>query len=253
VSVVAVLLVNGTKQSLTDMVMREKFDDYVYKVQTYGDGLQKGPTTSLIAGRQDTVVTNGDLVVSGESKFGEYTWLPHADGSSRIGPGKKGKDVIIGGEDTTKAIDMQVNSADGSYIRIGPQSWFPYTDKSTYIRPGKEGGDVHLGDWWTKNVNIGRGDGSTTTFLRGNSIADNPQVRGDIRFTGGNNWILHTPDDGRRTLYIAPSGNYGQENWNWGSQVRIEADGAMHTNRLCAGGVCIDGNDIRQIRNRSGL
>lgn len=53
-------------------------------------------------------------------------------------------------------------------------------------------------------------------------------MKGDQRFTGGNNWILHTPDDNRRTMYIAPSKAYGNEDWDWGKQVRFEADGSVN-------------------------
>ena len=41
----------------------------------------------------------------------------------------------------------------------------------------------------------------------------NLKIRNDLQFVGGNNWVIHTPDDKRTTLYIAQSKTYG--NWDW--------------------------------------
>lgn len=51
-------------------------------------------------------------------------------------------------------------------------------------------------------------DGNSTT----NGVHRN---KGDIVFTGGNNWILHHPNDTRHQLYIAPSATKGKEDWKW--------------------------------------
>jgi hypothetical protein len=47
----------------------------------------------------------------------------------------------------------------------------------------------------------------------------------DIKFTGNNNWIFHTPNDGRHTMYIAPSRSRGNQNWNWGNSLQLEPNG----------------------------
>ena len=78
-----------------------------------------------------------------------------------------------------------------------------------------------------KNIHV-HGHHVTNRSIQGKEhlhISKNINVRGDIVFNGGNNWIIHTPDDKRRTLYIAPSGTYGRGNWNWRAQVRIESNG----------------------------
>jgi hypothetical protein len=46
----------------------------------------------------------------------------------------------------------------------------------------------------------------------------NLSVVGDIVFDGDNKWIIHTPDDGRKSLMIAPMGNGG---WNWEKQFKL--------------------------------
>ena len=42
-------------------------------------------------------------------------------------------------------------------------------------------------------------------------------VGGNIILDGDNKWIIHSPDDGRKTLYIAPMENGG---WNWSKQFK---------------------------------
>ena len=58
----------------------------------------------------------------------------------------------------------------------------------------------------------------------------NAYVKNDIIKNGGNNWIFHTPDDKRHTLYIAPSKTKGKQDWNWPKQTRFEATGEVVLN-----------------------
>jgi hypothetical protein len=64
----------------------------------------------------------------------------------------------------------------------------------------------------------------------------NLNVKGDAVFDGGNNWIMHTPDDGRRNLYVAPSGTAGKNDWNWGAQTRFDPDGTVNITKLKVNG-----------------
>ena len=59
----------------------------------------------------------------------------------------------------------------------------------------------------------------TTFFLAAFSIGAQDLVSG-----GSNSWIFHTPDDGRKTLYIAPKTN---GRWDWGKQFKLLNDGKM--------------------------
>ena len=59
----------------------------------------------------------------------------------------------------------------------------------------------------------------TTFFLAAFSIGAQDLVSG-----GSNSWIFHTPDDGRKTLYIAPKTN---GRWDWGKQFKLFNDGKM--------------------------
>ena len=47
----------------------------------------------------------------------------------------------------------------------------------------------------------------------------------DLYSGGTNSWVLHTPDDGRTSLYVAPGVNSG--NWNWGNGAEFRDDGQL--------------------------
>ena len=86
--------------------------------------------------------------------------------------------------------------------------------------------------------NNGWGDGIHTSDLKVDGITDinnltskqfstsgNANVQGDLVFNGTNKWILHTPDDGRKTMHIAPGNEKGE--WQWQAQTTIDYDGAV--------------------------
>ncbi|RZK53677.1 MAG: hypothetical protein EOO59_12215 [Hymenobacter sp.] len=47
---------------------------------------------------------------------------------------------------------------------------------------------------------------------------------GDLVLPGTNGWLLHTPDDGRTTLYVVP---WNGNDWNWASQAEFFSNGDM--------------------------
>ena len=59
------------------------------------------------------------------------------------------------------------------------------------------------------------------------SVQGNTFVNGDIITSGGNNWLFHTPDDERRTMYIVPSKGYGNQDWNWDAAIELNPDGGV--------------------------
>lgn len=58
------------------------------------------------------------------------------------------------------------------------------------------------------------------------SAGSSMHIKGDLVFNGDTNkWIIHTPDDGRKAMYIAPGKSGG--GWNWGKQVIHHNTGTM--------------------------
>ena len=109
-------------------------------------------------------------------------------------------------------------------------------------RRGGKGGSarralVHdFGDKLTINY---EGDYKGGVKINGNIDANGGVgVKNDIHFTGGNNWTLHTPDDRRHILYLAPSTAYGNKSWNWGKQTRFHPNGNIDTK----GNLSVSGN-----------
>jgi hypothetical protein len=92
---------------------------------------------------------------------------------------------------------------------------------------------------WT-GANFSRRDGRGTHFdwkddqknyIRGDTIVDNNMFFGDnVIMSGDNSWILHSPDDGRKGLYIVPGRN--GDNWEWDKVTSIESDGSINTSGL---------------------
>jgi cytoskeletal protein CcmA (bactofilin family) len=73
---------------------------------------------------------------------------------------------------------------------------------------------------------------------------------GDMVMNGGNNWLFHTPDDNRRTMYVAPSKAYGNEDWNWGASTEFNADGSIIVKgNIIAGGMNIV-NEIKALQTQ---
>lgn len=65
---------------------------------------------------------------------------------------------------------------------------------------------------------------------------------GDLVLTGNNEWIIHTPKDGRKSMYIAPKVN-GQ--WNWGAETKLDNDGKVNVKQLCVGNACVSETDMQ--------
>lgn len=94
------------------------------------------------------------------------------------------------------------------------------------------------------------------TTIAGKLSAGDVSTKGNVKFTGGNNWIIHAPNDNRRALYIAPSAAYNNDTWNWNAHSRIEADGNFFVanrltsaSNLCIGDVCLTKEELLKLKN----
>lgn len=70
-----------------------------------------------------------------------------------------------------------------------------------------------------QNGDVGIGTFSPTVKL---------DVNGDAKFSdfisgGSNSWVFHTPDDGRKTLHLAPRNTAGND-WDWGKSFIINGE-----------------------------
>ena len=69
-------------------------------------------------------------------------------------------------------------------------------------------------------------------------------IAGNVIMDGDNSWILHTPDDGRKQLYIAPR-KADKSDWDWSKQTQLMADGSII---ISPSGLKVsDGNDWMRI------
>jgi len=135
---------------------------------------------------------------------GIHTWDVYANGS--IGLGQNGQ------------INSLINR-DG-YAKIGNR---------LDIRGG--GGPHNPGRWDTHfNHADGRNYIRGDTELRGNNVnIGDLSVGKDLILEGTNKWIVHSPDDGRKDLFIAPWNN---GKWDWSKQIQISDQGVLKAGQL---------------------
>ena len=78
-----------------------------------------------------------------------------------------------------------------------------------------------------------------TKNIRSNGTIDaqaNLQVKGDLLLTGSNEWILHTPSDGRTAMYFAPK-TVDKSDWDWGKGYTFDKGNFNATNITASGNV----------------
>ncbi|WP_228463864.1 MULTISPECIES: hypothetical protein [Chryseobacterium] len=132
-------------------------------------------------------------------------------------------DITI--ESYSPMLYLKRNTDIGGFVR-GIQTQYANGDNGWFF------GDLH-GEQWivskgdyqnaklvvNQNGNVGIGTFSPTVKL---------DVNGDARFSdfisgGINSWVFHTPDDGRKTLHIAPR-NAGGTDWDWAKSFVISGE-----------------------------
>jgi hypothetical protein len=102
-----------------------------------------------------------------------------------------------------------------------------------------EGGTKHYGDMYVSG-NMNTGGRLTSNYLTtniGGKTALDVQDGGLVIGKGTSKWILHTPDDGRRVLYIAPL-NAAKTDWDWNKNMNIDENGNVTIN----GNLTVNGN-----------
>lgn len=66
-------------------------------------------------------------------------------------------------------------------------------------------------------------------------------VGNNLVLGGSNSWILHTPNDGRKTMYIAPR---GETDWDWGNMMWFDNNGVTNFKNITARKVGLNGWNI---------
>ena len=132
------------------------------------------------------------------------------------------------------AADVNVPKNSNLIFQPGNGWIFHHPDDSRqtlFVAPFKNGG-WSWGDMFTfKNdgtftANAINTPGTLTakSISTGNTSVNWLKVGHDLVLSGSNQWIFHTPDDGRKTLYVAPAIPGG---WGWGDQYTFENNGTF--------------------------
>ena len=137
--------------------------------------------------------------------------------------------VSIGGnnnlfwDNTNKRLGISTTTPQTSLHVVGnvTADAFLGTINAANVSSGQFGANTGGGNYYFMgNVGIG-----TTNPGASLDVAGNARISGDIDISGSNRWTIHSPDDGRTSLYIAPWGGTG---WNWGAQTRFENNGNVY-------------------------
>ena len=129
-------------------------------------------------------------------------------------------------------------------LQSGPS--YNYTVTANFTAPNNT---LSVGATYTdSNESTSCSNGAVLSYPDVYSVdsAGGVDMAGDLRLGGSNSWILHTPDDGRADLFIAPKKN---GLWDWASQIKIDNNGNMTTNDVTVNGKLLMNGDIKMKGN----
>ncbi len=82
---------------------------------------------------------------------------------------------------------------------------------------GKAGGGLSM-----KKLQADTADFKNSSVSGNLVVGGKAEVKDDIVLHGSNKWIMHTPDDGRKSMYFAPG---REDSWDWSKQYTFDKDG----------------------------
>jgi hypothetical protein len=219
--------------------------------------------TPLQSSKSSTVV-KGDLLVDGaNNKFGKYTWLPHEDGNTYIGPGKDNGSVILGKKEgnnktilngplyfygesdntDTYKVEKKKFSHNNSELRFtinddADEAVTIFGNSCATGNCGGEGREQHrftaTGEAKHKSLTV---DGGAT--VNGILTANNDILVGPGKTIRSNSRMhINTGE----ILYLLPkSGVTIGKEWGGTGDLRVQG-------KLCVNDVCVDRNQLQKIK-----
>lgn len=152
-----------------------------------------------------------------------------------------GKLTVPGGLEIKGKMDVEKNTYIKGLLKVNRTDEHPWN-------PGW-GNGVHT---WDMKVDA-------SADINNLSVRNNVTIANDLVFNGKNNWIFHTPNDGRHVVYISPSKAQGNTEWDWGKGMELHPDGKVvikgdlevHGNINCTKGLVV--NDLHKPWGDRGL
>lgn len=177
----------------------------VSKLHVYGTGA--APSLSSTAEIMDIHASPSQALAIGGDSGGQYSmWLQTKrttnDGSSwPLALNPVGGNVGIG---TTDPQGYKLRVAGSTKL----DSWLDV------------GGNINANSGTVSAINLH----ATTGGIDGPWISSTGgmQAEGDLVLSGSNKWIIHTPNDGRTSIWITP---YTGTDWNWAAQTEFKNNG----------------------------
>jgi hypothetical protein len=140
----------------------------------------------------------------------QFQWFKDASGSERRLIGLSGTNIAYFGDvDNTITGSMNLFQANSQHRFFTNGS-----EKLTVIQNG--------------NVGIGTINPTEKLEVNGNIRIYGQTIGSDFVSGGTNSWVFHTPDDGRKNMFIAPGiGDNGANGWDWSKSVILDNNGQM--------------------------
>ena len=211
--------VNSTKQSSSDMEAIRNLSQFANELTKNGrltipGGLEvKGDIRACTA-------SGRPIILKSSNKGTEQSSIGFYNGTTRtsvLQPYTNGEMGWWGSHFTINQGNLKIR---GDLVFNGGNNWVIHTpdDKRSilYIAQSKTYGKE---DWdWDNAMTKDRMNlYNPKMTVKSMQVNGNHNIRGDLVFNGGNNWVIHTPDDNRSILYLVQSKTYGKKDWDWGN------------------------------------
>lgn len=164
--------------------------------------------------------TNTDRLVVGGDLGGQFT-------GASINKGSGDWNTMVHNPTSGASVYMAHGGKYGMHVNANNK------DMDTYALQ-LHGGDKHLMQVTGKGNMYVAGH----THIDGGATINggDTHIGGNMVLSGDNSWIFHTPDDGRKIMYIAPL-NDAKSEWKWGEGLRVGNQGnlVVHGQQLSVG------------------
>lgn len=119
---------------------------------------------------------------------------------------------------------IQTNNLTTNKLDLGPLTFKNSTSTPFAAAKGEDWLQLYKGKDVAGGLNIDKLKVNTTADFGGDVDIKRLNVKDDLIFNGQNKWIVHTPDDGRTSMYIAPA---NKNLWNWEKQFVYDNNGYL--------------------------
>ncbi|ULY68465.1 hypothetical protein [Chlorella virus XW01] len=212
------------KMTNIDKATEEKIRE-IYKIDT--DAIRNLSNLARDLTVDGKLKVPGGLDVIDKVKLGPSGWDRH------LILGGKNREAVNGEEAHIHSTNgnLHLDSQNGHDIYLNHYTKRPVRiDGTTYINGLLKVNRTDEHPWnhgWGNGVHTWDMKVDASADINNLSVRNSVNVANDLVFNGKNNWIFHTPNDGRHVVYISPSTAQGNTTWDWGKGLELHPNGKV--------------------------